>query len=560
MEANPVRIVQYFDGEKQSIIPLFQRPYTWGKRNWQSLWLDIMSYYDDAGLGASHFMGAVVSIPAKTVPVGVTKHLVIDGQQRLTTVAIFLCALRDCGDERRAAQIQDYLVNRHYDVNSPDFLKLLPTQGDRASYLQVINGGGAGTHTDRDLVKECYDFFVKSLSGKDDEGEDIDPGRVFDIVKSCLQVVMINLGEADDPYLIFESLNFKGEPLSQSDLVRNYVLMRFRHSLGDGGEQERVYKEIWHPMESRLAGAMEDFLWHYSIKDGDNVKKTRIYTVMKQKLSESKAMQEVEEKICRMNKASISYVKFLFPEKEANALIRRELMLLRKLEATISYPILIKLFAARDDGLLDDGVLLRCLKYINSFIVRRAVCNEKRSALNKLFVSIAAKVPKDQASVDEWMVAELVRRVRSERWPDDEEFRSAIKYNNLYGTKAARIVLDGIESYLAGKEVVDLDSGKITIEHVMPQKISDEWRREAGSGFSDEMHVKCVDTLGNLTLTGFNSELGNAPFSEKKKKYNESGISMNRDLCKYDRWTEVEIFSRGEQLAEYAMQIWSRPV
>lgn len=209
MEANPVRIVQYFDGEKQSIIPLFQRPYTWGKRNWQSLWLDIMSYYDDAGVGASHFMGAVVSIPAKTVPVGVTKHLVIDGQQRLTTVAIFLCALRDCGDERRAAQIQDYLVNRHYDVNSPDFLKLLPTQGDRASYLQVINGGGVEIHIDRDLVKECYDFFVKSLSGKDDEGEDIDPGRVFDIVKSCLQVVMINLGEADDPYLIFESLNFK---------------------------------------------------------------------------------------------------------------------------------------------------------------------------------------------------------------------------------------------------------------------------------------------------------------------------------------------------------------
>lgn len=130
MEANPVRIVQYFDGEKQSIIPLFQRPYTWNKRNWQSLWDDIMSYYEDGVLGSSHFMGAVVSIPAKTVPVGVTKHLVIDGQQRLTTIAILLCSLRDCCDEKKAAQIQDYLVNRHYD-NSADYLKLLPTQGDQ---------------------------------------------------------------------------------------------------------------------------------------------------------------------------------------------------------------------------------------------------------------------------------------------------------------------------------------------------------------------------------------------------------------------------------------------
>jgi uncharacterized protein with ParB-like and HNH nuclease domain len=124
VEANPVRIVQYFDGEKQSIIPLFQRPYTWNKRNWQALWDDIMAYYED-NLSGSHFMGAVVSIPAKTVPVGVTKHLIIDGQQRLTTIAVMMCALRDSCDEKKSTQIQDHLVNRHYE-NSADYLKLLP--------------------------------------------------------------------------------------------------------------------------------------------------------------------------------------------------------------------------------------------------------------------------------------------------------------------------------------------------------------------------------------------------------------------------------------------------
>lgn len=555
MEANPVRIVQYFDGEKQSIIPLFQRPYTWNKRNWQSLWDDIMSHYEDSVLGSSHFMGAVVSIPAKTVPVGVTKHLVIDGQQRLTTIAILLCSLRDCCDEKRAAQIQDYLVNRHYD-NSADYLKLLPTQGDRNAYLAIVNGK-SGEGASKHLIRDCYEYFKKVLTGKDEDDQPIDLGRVLEIVKSQLQVVMINLGEADDPYLIFESLNFKGEPLSQADLVRNYILMRFRYSLGDGGEQERVYREMWHPMESRLGIAIEDFLWHYAIKDGDNVKKPKVYAAIKHKLSELQEPNDVELKIGEMNKASINYIRFLNPEKETDHLIKKELTLLDRLEATISYPILLNLFSARDNNQFDDDVLLKCLRHINSFIVRRAVCDEKRSALNKLFVNIASRIPTDISTVDEWIAGELVKRVRSERWPDDNEFKSAILTTNLYGTKAARIVLEGIEAHLAGKEVIDLNSDKITIEHIMPQTINDDWRREIGE-CSDEVHRRYLDTLGNLTLTGFNSELGNLSFSEKRRKYLESGISMNRDLCRFEKWSESEMVKRAENLADYAIKIWAR--
>ncbi|MEK6749512.1 MAG: DUF262 domain-containing protein, partial [Pseudomonadota bacterium] len=393
MEANPVRIVQYFDGEKQSIIPLFQRPYTWNKRNWQSLWDDIMSYYEDEDLASSHFMGAVVSIPAKTVPVGVTKHLVIDGQQRLTTIAIVLCALRDSCDERKSDQIQDYLVNRHYD-NSEDHLKLLPTQSDRAAYLSIVNRRPEN-HVSKHLIINCYEYFKKAIAEKDENEQPIDPGRILDIVKSLLQVVMINLGEADDPYLIFESLNFKGEPLSQGDLVRNYILMRFRYSLGEGGEQERIYREIWHPMESRLGEAFEDFLWHYAIKDGANVKKPKVYSSIKHNFSELKTANDVEFHIGEMNKASINYVRFLNPGKETNTKIQKELALLYRLEATISYPLLLKLFSACDNNQFDEDVLLNCLRNINSLMVRRAVCDEKRSALNKLFVGIASRIPVD---------------------------------------------------------------------------------------------------------------------------------------------------------------------
>lgn len=554
MEANPVRIVQYFDGEKQSIIPLFQRPYTWNKRNWQSLWDDIMSYYEEDDSASSHFMGAVVSIPAKTVPVGVTKHLVIDGQQRLTTIAILLCALRDSCDERKSDQIQDYLVNRHYD-NSEDHLKLLPTQGDRIAYLSIVNRRPED-HVSKHLIIDCYEYFKKAIAEKDENEQQIDPGKILDIVKSLLQVVMINLGEADDPYLIFESLNFKGEPLSQGDLVRNYILMRFRYSLGEGGEQERIYREIWHPMESRLGDGFEDFLWHYAIKDGDNVKKPKVYSSIKHKFSELKEAADVEYHIGEMNKASINYVRFLNPEKETNTKIQKELALLYRLEATISYPILLKLFSACDNNQFDEDVLVNCLRNINSLMVRRAVCDEKRSALNKLFVGISSRIPTDIAGIDEWIANELAKRVRSERWPDDIEFRDAILTNNLYGTKAARIVLEGIEAHLAGKEVIDLNSDKISIEHIMPQTLNDDWRREIGEG--DEIHRKYLDTLGNLTLTGVNSELGNMGFSEKKEIYTQSGVSMNRDLCRYERWSEPEILKRSESLADYAVKIWPR--
>lgn len=551
MEANPVRIVQYFDGEKQSIIPLFQRPYTWNKRNWQSLWDDIMAYYED-GLSGSHFMGAVVSIPAKTVPVGVTKHLVIDGQQRLTTIAVIMCALRDSCDDKRSAQIQDHLVNRHYE-NSPDYLKLLPTQGDRAAYVSIINGK-CSTGVNKHPMVDCYDYFKKALQEKDDNDQLIDAGKILEIVKSQLQVVMINLGEADDPYLIFESLNFKGEPLSQADLVRNYILMRFRYSLGDGGEQERIYREIWHPMESRLGLKFEDFLWHYAIKDGDNVKKPKVYSSLKGTFSSFKESSEVEGHVGEMNKASINYVRFLNPEKETNQQIKKELGLLDRLEATISYPILINLFSACDNGQFDEDVLLKCLRHINSFIVRRTVCDEKRSALNKLFANIASRIPSDVVEMDEWIATELVKRVRSERWPDDDEFKQAMLTNNLYGTKAARIVLDGIEAHLAGKEVIDLDSNKITIEHIMPQTLSSDWQHEIGQ--DDDGHKRYVDTLGNLTLSGLNSELGNMSFSKKRKIYSESGISMNRDISKCDNWPLTEIQRRSELLANYAIKLW----
>jgi len=553
MEANPVRIVQYFDGEKQSIIPLFQRPYTWTRRNWQTLWDDIMVFYDDIDISSSHFMGAVVSIPAKTMPVGVTKHLIIDGQQRLTTVSLLLCALRDTLDERKSAQIQDYLVNRHYD-NSSDFLKLLPTQGDRSEYLSIVknNNDSTSNHSMRD----CYNFFVKKITGKDEDGEKISVDKILEITKSHLQVVMINLGEADDPYLIFESLNFKGEALTQADLVRNYILMRFRHSLDDGGIQERIYNEIWRPIETLLGKNIESFLWHYAVMEKFDVKKPKTYTAIKEHFNKSKTEEDVELSLVKIFENAKYYEKFIIPSKETNPLIQQELYWLFRFEATISYPLLLRLFSSLEEESIDENTVIKSLRVINSFILRRAVCLEKRSALNKLFIRLTSRFP-DIEQIDEWLISELSKPVRSERWPDDVEFKNAIISNHLYGQKPARILLESIEAYLAGKEVVDLGSEKITIEHIMPQTLTDEWKNELGEEY-ENVHRTYLDTMGNLTLTAYNSELSNLMFSKKMDNYSNSGIALNRDLSQFERWGEKQIIKRGEYLANIAIKVWPR--
>jgi len=223
MEATPTQIINYFSGFKQNLVPLFQRPYTWGERHWRTLWEDVLAFY---GSGSSdtkstHFMGAVVTMPARSVPVGVSKFLLIDGQQRLTTITILLCAIRDTlggEDQVPKRRIQNhYLTNDGYE--GLDFFKLLPTQGDRASYAPLVQHSGAELPDSQ--FKKSYEFYRRRLRDRDDDGNALDARRMLEILESRLMVVMINLSDNDDPYLIFESLNFKGSPLEQADLVRN---------------------------------------------------------------------------------------------------------------------------------------------------------------------------------------------------------------------------------------------------------------------------------------------------------------------------------------------------
>lgn len=551
MEASPAKVIQYFNGEKQNLIPLFQRPYTWKEINWRTLWDDVMVQYD-LGDNGTHFMGAIVSVPARSVPVGVNKYLIIDGQQRLTTVSLLLCALRDCLDTNTAARIQEvYLTNRFRDPE--DTLKFVPTQADRDVYRTIALD--RQVPLDGTLMAKAYQFFTNLLlKGSDGNGDPVEPSKILTTLEHCLQVVMINLGDTDDPYLIFESLNFKGEPLTQADLVRNYLLMRFRHSLSSGGEQERVYSKYWRPLEDTLGTNLTEFLRHYAMKDGEDIKQGGIYAAIKTRLKSMDATQAVEGEVQLMQRFGEFYAKVLLLAPEKVTPIRERLENIKELKVTTSYPLLLRLFDARQTGQLNDTELEKCLGLIESFVVRRAVCGVPTNAMNKLFLQWAKNYP----NLDhvQWLHSSMSSGGVGRRFPKDSEFATAFMDQPQYGRGTTRFLLCRLENSFQHKEPVDLSTS--TIEHILPQTLTQDWKNELGPD-SETVHANLVNTFGNLTLTGYNTELGNLSFVEKTAKLKNTHIELNRWILQQPNWRAVEITERAKALLLKANELWPGP-
>jgi uncharacterized protein with ParB-like and HNH nuclease domain len=498
-------------------------------------------------------MGTIVSVPARSVPVGVSKYLIIDGQQRLTTISILLAALRDTLDKNSSDRVQEvYLTNRFREPE--DTLKFVPTQIDRDRYRAMILDRTVAD--DQSLMSSAYYYFRRQLLEESDpNGDQIDCARVLTTVERALQVVMINLGDEDDPYLIFESLNFKGEPLTQADLVRNYILMRFRHSMSTGGEQERIYMRYWAPMEQRLGENVTEFLRYYAMKDGDNVYQRGIYAATKDRIRRMSEPADVEAELIRMDEFSRMYASILEPNLERVPLIRRRLANLRSLDVGTSYPLLLRLLEACRCDKISVADLEKCLELVESFVVRRAVSFVPTNALNKLFLQWARQFPQDDHVY--WLHTSMSAGTGGRRFPSDREFGESFQSFPQYGRGYTRYVLLRLEEAFGHKERVDLSNA--TIEHILPQTMTIEWEEEVGP-HAESVHARLKDTFGNLSLTSYNTELGNLPFSEKKLKLANTHIELNRFVLDQERWDEGSIQKRAEAMFKTAVSLWPGPV
>ncbi len=464
-----------------------------------------------------------------------------------------LCALRDLVAKNTADRIHEvYLTNRFREPE--DTLKFVPTQADRDRFRSIVLD--RRVPDDGSLMVEAYSFFKRQLvSGVDNNGDQgVDPVSVLTTIEHALQVVMINLGDDDDPYLIFESLNFKGEPLRQSDLVRNYILMRFRHSISLGGEQERMYSQYWYPMETLLGDNLTEFLRHYAMKDGDNIYQGGIYAATKARLKRMESSQNIEDEVQRMKEFAELYATILAPNRELDSAIKFRLDNIRQLEVTTSYPLLLRLLHARKVGILSNDELERCLGLVESYVVRRAVCAVPTNALNKLFLQWTRNFPAGQYAA--WLRASMSSGSGGRRFPSDIEFSDAFENQPQYGRGTTRFILCRLEQSFEHKEPVDLTS--TTIEHVLPQTLTDAWITELGDD-ARETHARREGTMGNLTLTGYNSELGNLPFAVKKEKLNNTHIELTRWILNQPHWREKEISERAKELLSISKDLWSGP-
>ncbi len=538
-----------FNGDRQLMVPLFQRSYEWNEKNWQTLWEDLLERYEqrDDATNVPHFTGAIVTSPAKSIPIGVSKFLVIDGQQRLTTISLLLCAIRSLlpADSLDRKRITRLLIN---DLGEGlDRFKLLPTQPDRDAWGAVIDEKPGESRFHRALA-----FFTKKLGGKDSDEQPFDLPAMLETVKSKLHAVAITLGDADDPYLIFESLNAKGAPLTQADLIRNYILLRLRTQ-----EQERIYDEFWLPMQTRLGDSLTEFMRVYLMQAGADVVKGDIYAALKRKMA-NVVDNKVADEIAAMNAASVEYAKFLTPDLlEQRPSIRRHLRTLQRWEAATAHPLLLRCFCENAEGRIGTGVLEKILSTVESFIIRRAVCEVPTNQLKKTFLSLVRHV--EGAGTADAIESELAAGKLGRRWPKDAEFEESWRTYPIYAAsniERCRVILEALEASAGHKEQASF--AQATIEHVMPQTLTEEWHVELGEAFED-VHEKLIDTIGNLTLTGYNSTLSNSPFSTKKTHFADSNFTLNGWFENVARWDEAAILTRADALATKALKLWSRP-
>ena len=544
MQASEIRLRQLIEGTKQYLVPLFQRPYSWSEKHWKTLWDDVLDQ-SKHGDGRPHFFGSIVTAQAKSVPQGVFKHLLIDGQQRMTTTQVFLAALRDTagiiGDEKLCSRIDDqYLVNQHEEGD--ERLKVLATQvgGDRPAFRAIIQ---RQLPIPEGRLANCYRFFRDRLDGRSAE----ELHGIHTAIVDRLSLVGITCDDNDNPHLIFESLNAKGEKLTPADLIRNFLLMRVHVN-----DQERLYRLHWLPVQEALGDDLTEFVRHYLMKGGKILKESEVYLELKDQLASSTAA-DAESFLADLSRHGQFYARFVDPKREADRAISDRLDRVRRLKVTVAYPFLLRVFDAYQSNNLTHQQVIDTLDVLESFVMRRSICglptNQRRRMLPPVFEKAGGAGP--------GFVEGVRRSLGGRHCPDDEAFVRQLTSVELYSTSEKnarlRIILEQIERSFGHHELVDLSTA--TIEHVMPQTLTPNWERELGEG-AIEQHAQWLHTLGNLTLTGYNSEIGNQGFAEKREAFSDSNFQLNRYFSDIGRWTSDAIRQRAANLADRALRIW----
>ena len=559
MKATEVNFLKFLKQPNQFVIPIYQRTYSWSLKQCQQLWHDILRAAADEDV-SGHFIGSIVYIEGSLYQVAsVPQLLVIDGQQRLTTLALFLSALGKVAEEldvqleTTRKKIESYFLFNN-EEDGEDRSKLLLTQGDLETFIRLIEDRELPTEASKRIV-ENYQYFESQLRKQDTD--------LSSIYRGISKLIIVNISlerDRDNPQLIFESLNSTGLDLSQADLIRNYVLMGLAPKT-----QEKVYKHYWYPMEQLFDQDAQTDLFDRFMRDYLTLKSRSgaipnirdVYTSFKSYVQRQKGIS-VSDIMSDVYRYAKHYAKLVL-DQEADPEIKQALKDINTLRVDVAYPLLLEVYEDFSQNLVTRQEFISILRLIESYVFRRAICGVPTNSMNKTFATLSREI--DHDNYLESIKLAFARKDAYRRFPDDEEFRREFVVKDIYNFRNRSYLLRKLENYKRPKELVDPEN--YTIEHVLPQnpKLSPEWQAALGDGWK-ELQAKYLHTIGNLTLTAYNSEYSDRPFQEKRDMeggFKVSPLYLNHGLAKLEHWRETEIKDRAAELATWAIKLWAAP-
>lgn len=560
LKAVDSNLLELLKKSENFVVPIYQRVYSWTDDECEQLWTDIVRAGARTSL-ANHFTGSIVYIERdQGTATSREPNLIIDGQQRVTTVTLILAALAALLGERPEDQREpfvgfspekirgNYLTNPY---NSGDeYFKLILTQKDREALKAVVRNSPLPDLDSR--IIENYRFFEDRLRARDADVADVCMGL------SKLVVVDVSLTRGqDDPQLVFESMNATGKKLSQADLIRNFVLMDL-----EPAKQTRLYEDYWYPMERDFLGDKErrfdEFVRHYlTMKSETNAipRLDRIYDAFKDFAFEREAVGSTrEELVIDLNRHARYFSAMALGQENDEDLARRfaEIDLL----AGVVYPFQLRVYSDFEAGRLSRYEFIDILDATIAYVFRRTICHIPTNSLNKTFATLADMI--DPADYGKSVCARLLTLPDYRRFPTDNEFKDAMVTVDLYSLKRKTYFFRKLENDSRKEEV---STSEYTVEHIMPQNPSPAWQAALGDEWQS-IHERYLHTLGNLTLTGYNPEYSDRPFSEKRDMeggFRDSPLRLNSGIGQLDHWGVEQIEKRANDLADRALQIWSRP-
>ena len=558
MKATEAKLLDFLKKSPQFVIPIYQRTYSWTEKECQKLWDDVVRTGGDEAI-AVHFIGSIVYIESGLSQVThQSPLLVIDGQQRLTSVTLLIAALAKALAETEPVDGFSPRKLRNYYLLNPEesgerHYKLILSQTDKGT-LTAIVGDGELPKEQSLRVTRNFDFFKERVAGC--------KGDFVAVCKGLAKLVVVDIAlnrDQDNPQLIFESMNSTGRELSQADLIRNFILMDLPPAL-----QTRLYEHYWRPMEvyfgqEAYGTHFDAFMRHYlTVKTGAIPNLGEVYEAFKTHARSPATDREGVEELVKDIRHFARYFCAMALGAETDPELKVAFHDLRELKVDVTYPFLLELYHDYATGILPGPEFSAAVRLVESYVFRRSVCAIPTNSMNKTFTTFSKALKKDRYL--ESIQAYLLLLPSYRRFPGDDEFRRDLRTRDLYKFRARSYWLRRLENHGRRERVA---VGEYTIEHIMPQNenLSAAWKTELGPEW-ERVQQTWLHTLGNLTLTGYNSEYGDRPFAEKRdqeKGFKASPLKLNAGLGQLERWDEEAIEARAGRLADVALQVWPAP-